>query len=128
EQGAVWDERVNDYWQQGGRSNMSAVLKLALARAGVKNLAIPEIERSLDFGFYYPTTTGGRVFADWEGFDAWRRANGKTKPGAPRIAVSFYGNYYYTADTHVIDAVIAEVERQGAEAIPLFGYPDEVAF
>src|SRR5690606_2303511 len=35
---------------------------------------------------------------------------------------------YYSGDMSVIDAIIAEIERRGAEAVPIFGYPGGVAF
>jgi cobaltochelatase CobN len=69
----------------------------------------------------------GPVFATWDEFNAWRTQHGKIRPGAPRVAVSFYKAAYYTDETELLDAVITQVERQGAEAIPIFGYPGEVA-
>src|SRR6185503_10582958 len=69
----------------------------------------------------------GHVFATWDEFDAWRQKNGKLRPGAPRVAVSFYKASYYSDETDLLDAVIAEIERQGAEAIPIFGYPGAIA-
>src|SRR5690606_33416908 len=61
-------------------------------------------------------------------FDEWRTAAGKHRPGAPRVAVGFYKSNYYSGDTEALDALIAEIERQGAEAVPLFGYPGSVTF
>ena len=69
----------------------------------------------------------GQVFATWDEFTAWRQQHGKLRPGAPRIAVSFYKATYYSDETELLDAVIAQIERSGAEAIPMFGYPGEVA-
>ncbi len=128
EQGVIWDQQLRAYFHHGGAGNMLAMLKYTLRELGVEGLEIPPPQPSLNFGFYYPTESGGQVFASWEDFDAWRQDHGKPRPGAPRIAVSFYGSYYYSGNTGVIDAVIREVEARGAEAIPLFGYPDEVAF
>src|SRR5690606_32526459 len=101
--------------------------KLVLDRAGVKGLTIPAPEPSLDFGYYYPNGGNGQVFDSWERFTAWRQAHGKLKPGALRIAVGFYKAAYYSGETELVDAVIAEIERKGGEAIPLFGYPGAVA-
>jgi cobaltochelatase CobN len=130
QQGVVWDDRARALFAQSGPENQLGLLKLALGAAGVAGLAVPDPTPSLDFGYYYPTTAadGGRVFGDWASFDAWRRERGLVKPGAPRVAIGFYKSTYYTGDTATLDAVIAEVERQGAEAIPLFGYPGGVAF
>ncbi|HTQ99053.1 MAG TPA: cobaltochelatase subunit CobN, partial [Candidatus Acidoferrum sp.] len=127
-QGALWDDRAMAYWQNSGRDNQLSLMKLALQKAGVSGLRISDPKPSLDFGYYYPDGNGGRVFADWKSFDDWRRANGKSGSGKPRVAVGFYKSSYYDSETAVIDAVIAEIERQGGEAVPFFGYPDGVAF
>ena len=99
-----------------------------LAAGGVDGLAVPDPQPSLDAGYYYPDGETGRVFATWEAFDDWRRGAGKRRPGATRIAVGFYKSNYYAGDTALLDAVIAEIERAGAEAIPVFGYPAGLAF
>jgi len=126
--GVVWDPKARAYWQHAGPQNQLGLLKLALAKAGVEGLSLPEVETSLDFGFYYPDGQGGRVFPNWESFQSWRAANGKLKPGAPRIAIGFFKATYYTGDTKLLNALIAEVEKQGGEAVPVFGYPGAVAF
>ncbi len=119
----VWDERARAFWAHSGPTNQLGLLKLALDRAGIEGLDIPDPEPSLEFGYYLPNDEGGRVFATWEQFDESR-----TKMGGPRIAVGFYKSSYYGGDTDVLDAVIAEIEHQGGEAIPLFGYPAHTAF
>ncbi len=126
--GVSWDRLARGYWQHSGPHNQLGLLKLALDRAGVDGLDLPEPQLSLDFGYYYPDGGTGQVFADWDSFQTWRAQNGKLKSRAPRVALSFFKANYYTGDTALIDAIIAEVERRGAEAIPIFGYPAAVAF
>jgi cobaltochelatase CobN len=128
EQGVLWDERPRGYWAHSGFANQLALIKFGFMQAGVGGLTIPDPQPSLDFGYYYPEGAAGQVFGTWEEFDAWRQARGKRKPGAPRIAVGFYKSTYYTGETELLDAVIAEIEKQGAEPIPIFGYPGGVAF
>lgn len=128
ELGAVWNDKARALWANSGSANQLALLKFALTEAGVKGLTIPGPQPGLDFGYYYSDGKTGRIFGGWGEFDAWRTANGKHKPGAPRVAIGFYKSSYYTGDIALLDAIIAEVERQGAEAIPVFGYPDAVAF
>jgi cobaltochelatase CobN len=127
--GCVWDERARAFWAHSGFANQLGLFKYALKQAGVAGLTIPDPQPSLDFGYYYPDTGGGagHVFSTWNDFDTWRQAQGKRRPGALRVAVGFYKSTYYTGDTAVLDAIVAEVERQGAEAIPMFGYPGAVA-
>ena len=91
---------------------------------------MPDPEPSLEAGFYHPDAavgepevSAGGAFASWEAFDAWRRRAGKLRPGAARVAVGFYAASVHDGDSILLDAVIAEIERQGAEAIPVFGYP-----
>jgi cobaltochelatase CobN len=129
-QGVIWDDRARTYWAHMGSSNQLGLLKYALTQAGVNGLSLPRPQPSLDFGYYYPAGPegpAGQVFATWDEFTAWRRQHGKLRPGAPRIAVSFYKATYYSDETELLDAVIAEIEHQGAEAIPMFGYPGEAA-
>ena len=126
--GVVWDERARAYWEHSGPANQLALLQLAVMQTGIRKFALPRAEPSLDFGYYYPDGANGRVFARWDDFEAWRKANGKLRAGAPRIAVGFYKSTYYTGDTALLHAMIAQIEKQGAEAIPVFGYPGAVAF
>lgn len=134
-QGAVWDDRARAYWGHGGLSNQVGLLKYALTRAGVRGLTLPEPQRSMDFGYYYPVADSksggyrgaGQVFASWEEFTTWKQKAGKTRPGAPRVAVGFYKSNFYSGETELIDAVIAEIERRGGDAVPIFGYPGEIA-
>jgi cobaltochelatase CobN len=126
--GVTWDERARSYWASGGFSNQVGLMKQALAYAGVSGLVLPDPQPALNFGYYYPDGTNGLVFSTWDEFDAWRTANGKRRPGAPRVAVGFYRANFYGGDTALLNAVIAEIERQGAEAIPLFGYPGHVSY
>jgi cobaltochelatase CobN len=126
-QGAILDDTARAFWAHSGFKNQVGLLKLALTRAGVKGLVIPKPEPSLDFGYYYPDGKDGRVFATWDEFNAWTKANGKQKTGAPRIALGFYKSSYYSGETELLDAVIAEIEKRGGNAVPFFGYPDAVA-
>ena len=128
ERGVAWNERARAFWANQGFENQVGLLKQALSAAGVAGLTVPDPQPSLEAGYYYPDGGAGRAFATWEAFDAWRRAAGKLRPGAARVAVGFYRSQYYAGDTAILDAVIAEIERQGAEAIPVFGYPAAIAF
>lgn len=125
--GCLWDNRARAYWAHSGPVNQSSLLKFALAKAGVAGLTPAEPQPSLENGYYYPDGLSGKLFARWEEFDEWRRAHGKLRPGAPRVAVGFYKSTYYTGDTGLLDALIASIEAHGAEAVPMFGYPGAIA-
>jgi cobaltochelatase CobN len=130
--GAIWDERARAFWEHSGEENQLGLLEYALRTAGVEGVNVPEPTASLDAAYYYPAPDGaagaGQLFASWDAFDRWRDKHGKRRPGAPRVAIGFYKANYYTGDTEVVDALVAEIERQGAEAIPFFGYPAGDAF
>ena len=128
EQGALWEDLPRAYWSYSGFANQLALIKYGLMEGGVTGLTIPDPQPSLDFGYYYSDGNAGQVFATWDQFDAWRQVRGKRRPGATRIAVGFYKSSYYSGENELLDAVIAEIEKQGAEAIPVFGYPGAVAF
>ena len=127
-QGVEFDGQARAYWQHSGPQNQLALMKLALTRAGIRGLSLPPPQTSLDFGYYYPDGKTGRVFATWDEFDVWRTANGKKHPGAAQVAVSFFKATYYSGDTALLNALITSIERQGADAIPVFGYPGAVSF
>ncbi len=127
EMGAVLDPRAASYWEHSGFENQLSLMKAALVRAGVPGLKLPDAQPSLNFGYYYPDGKAGQAFADWKSFDEWRAAHGKKHPGAPRIAVGFYKGTFYSGDGELLDNVIAEVEKHGADAVPVFGYPGAVA-
>jgi cobaltochelatase CobN len=126
-QGALWDDRARGLWGHSGFANQVGLIKFALARAGVPGVSVPDPQPSLDFGYYYPEGTSGHVFGRWEEFDAWRQAHGKRRPGAARIAIGFFKSTFYGGEAEVLDALVAELERQGVEAVPVFGYPGGVA-
>jgi cobaltochelatase CobN len=126
-QGVAFDDTARAFWANGGSNNELGLLKLVLTRAGIKGLTVPRPEPSLDVGYYYPDGNNGVVFGSWDEFVKWKQAHGKSKPGAPRIAVGFYKSSYYSGETELIDGIIREIERRGAEAVPYFGYPDAVA-
>ena len=107
--GAIWDAKARAFWANSGANNQLALMKFALTQAGISGLNIPDPTPALNFGYYYPGGRNGQVFATWEEFDARRK---HAKPGAPRVAIGFYKANYYTGDMALIDAMIAEVEKQ----------------
>ena len=127
--GASFDETARAFWQNGGFNNQLGLLKLVLSRAGIKGLTIPKPQPSLDFGYYYPDGQNGVVFATWDEFVRWKQAHGKVAGGGgrPKIALGFYKSAYYSGETELLDAIVAQIEKSGAEAIPYFGYPDALA-
>ncbi|MEM7100493.1 MAG: cobaltochelatase subunit CobN [Pseudomonadota bacterium] len=129
EQGVFWDAKARAYWAASGLDNHTGLAALAVQIGGLDadGLELPAPQAALAGGYYYSGPGGGNVFPSWTEFDAWRKANGKIKQGAPRIAIGFYRANYYGNELAIVDALIAEIERSGAIAIPFFGYPAHLA-
>src|SRR4051812_8438381 len=103
---ATWEEFTA--WKQARRAGLVTPATTAAGKAGLVN---PATERGA--GLATPAKTAG-----------------VTTPApqrVPRVALGFYKSSYYTGETELIDAVIAQIEKSGAEAIPYFGYPDAIA-
>ena len=128
DQGAVWDETALAYWQNSGPQNQLSLMMFSLQQAGVTGLNFPPPQPSLDSGYYYPSASGGQAFASWDEFANAMMERGLMAPGKPRVAIGFYKATFYGSETQVVDAVIAAVEREGAVAIPFFGFPGHLAF
>ncbi len=126
DQGCTWDEKARAFWIHSGPTNQRGLLELALSRAGVQGFETLEPVPSLDFGYYHPAAPQ-KVFDSWERFAVFLEGHSKAAPGAPRVGIGFYKSTYYSGDSKLLDATIAEVERRGAVAVPFFGYPGGVA-
>ena len=126
--GVTWDERARAYWEYSGVANHVELFKYVLSALGVDGLDPGDPQPNLEAGYYYPDGPRGRAFATWREFDDFRARAGGKRPGAPRVAVGFYGADFDSGNTALVDAVVAEIERQGAEAVPVFGYPAAQAF
>lgn len=127
-QGALLDPEAKAYWSGQGFDNHLNLMKRALTLAGVAGLQTQPPKAHPDFGYYYPDHPRGRIFSTWAEFEAWHRQSGKLKANAPWIAVGFYSSSYYSGETEPIDGAVAGIERGGANALPVFGYPGAVAF
>ncbi len=128
EQGAIVDETAMAYWEHGGPTNQVSVFKIALQMAGVSGLTPAPLQPSIEFGYYYPDELGGQVFATWDDFTNRLDELDRSTSSKPRVAIGFYQSSFYSGDMAIVDALIAEVERQDAIAIPFFGYPGQIAF
>ena len=153
-QGALWDEKARAYWAHMGFFEPDRPHEVHADAGGYQGPGAAGAAAESGFRVYYPALAGpkgpalqrdpepplilagragragtpepSRVFATWDEFTpGGSRRQGA--PGAPRIAVSFYKATYYSDETELLDAVVAEIERQGAEAIPMFGYPGAIA-
>ncbi len=126
ERGVTWHDTPRAFWAASGLANHVGLLKFALRQTGV-GITVPTPAPTLAEGFYYPSEDGGQVFPDWEAFDTWRQQTQNLPADVPRIAIGFYRANFYGNEMAIVDALVAEIEAQGAQAIPYFGYPGHTA-
>lgn len=111
------------YWENISAENARRLL----AYLGAKFLSLPlEVDPPIVFpdqAFYHPDAP--EVFANQEAFLTWYRKPDVQKPhrlfdpDRPSLAIAFRRQSYTKRNLAVIDALVREIEQQGANAIPL---------
>lgn len=125
--GASYDERVRAYWGSTGESwrNVYGLLCLLAQGEFGQQLAVPQPEITPHQGYYHPAAPAPHWFESFESYQAWHTSSGRARAGQPWIAVPFYGSTLFQEQTGLLDAVIAEAERQNLNVLPVFGYPEK---
>jgi len=131
-------ENISRYWKSGGAENMRRMLifigvrlcNISVSEFGVKEIP-PPIEVPL-FGLYHPDAKGEGagigglgIFSSTDEYLAWYKSRGKYNESAPTIGI----HYYYASGKYgsygIIDALIREIEKKGANVIfATFTYKD----
>jgi cobaltochelatase CobN len=128
---------VYAYFQEGGVENLTQLLLFLSDHyfATGYGYAAPQPQPKL--GLYHPALGGRCEFADWQayaaghsGADCCGALSGCASPGKssgaaapqerPVIGVLFYRAHWLSGNTAFVDALIAEIEAQGAVALPFF--------
>jgi cobaltochelatase CobN len=113
---------VQSYWEAGGVENMVNLLAyLYQAGGGTARVAVEEPVPQMEQGLYHPLASA--PFPSLPAFLAWYRAQALVGPDAPLVAVTFYNSFMRQHDLAHVDALIAELEKQGVGAVPIFGWP-----
>jgi cobaltochelatase CobN len=115
------DEVLRDYMLAGGPDNVANMVRLALARDTRLGKRPPAPAAMPEMACFEPKS--GRVV---ENFDAFRRLYGG-RVGAPWVAILFYRSNALSGQTATVRAIAAELEKRGLNALPVFGYPNELA-
>jgi cobaltochelatase CobN len=125
--GADYDERVRAYWGQTGESwrNVYGMLCLLANAEFAQSLPVPEPQINPRQGYYHPAAPAPHWFTRFEDYQAWHMASGRTHRGQPWVAMPFYGSNLFQEQTGLLDAVIAEAEKQKLNVLPVFGYPEK---
>jgi cobaltochelatase CobN len=123
--GASYDARLRAYWGAAGPSwrNVYGLLCLLAREEFRAPLAVPPIEQLPERGYYHPAAPEPRWFSSHVDYRRWYAK--RERVGRPWVAVPFYASYLHQEQTAVLDAVIAEAEKQQLNVLPAFGYPEE---
>lgn len=119
--GLTRDDLLRDYMLAGGANNVANMTRLALARDLRLGKRPPAPEALPEIGYLDPAS--GRVSEDYAGFRRLYRG----REGAPWVAILFYRGSAVSGQIATVRAIAAELERRGLNALPVFGYPNELA-
>lgn len=115
----AWAEQ---FWTYGGVENLAGFLALLYrAAGGAKPIEVPPPQPQAATGIYHPRAA--KAFATLPEYLAWYRARKIVPPDAPFAAITFYSNNHKFGDLAHLDALIAQLEREGIGAIAAFGWP-----
>jgi len=118
--GLISDETINSYYQENGLENMTQLLLFLLNRDCGQDVVYAAPAKVPQNGFYLRHEH--RTVASYEEYiKAY-----KSRPG-PWVGVPFFKTSYNAGEMQLVDAIVDRLESQGINAIPIFGFPSEVA-
>ncbi|MFA1611599.1 cobaltochelatase subunit CobN [Halobellus rubicundus] len=106
-------ERVYEYLERGGTSNMANCARFLVDRYGAA-------DRDHDDPVTLPTE--GVYHSDHPGA-SYEDLRATHDPDAPTVAVWFYESHWTHENTRYVDAQVRAIEAQGADALPIFCNP-----
>ncbi|NEW86982.1 MULTISPECIES: cobaltochelatase subunit CobN [Rhodopseudomonas] len=109
-------QRIHDYWVNGGVENLRHLMDYikvdVMGRSGVSP---PPAVTMPEQALYHPDAPG-KVFADLDGYLAWRAP----KPGQPVIGIGFHRLEFANDNTAHIDDLIRRIEAKGGFPLPFW--------
>jgi cobaltochelatase CobN len=118
--GLINDETVNAYYQEGGVENMTQLVLFLLKRDCGQSVEYGKPVKVPQQGYYL--RDGHRVV---ESYEEYRRLY-RSRPG-PWVGIPFFKTNLDSGETRLVDAIVDRVEKVGMNALPIFGFPSEVA-
>jgi cobaltochelatase CobN len=119
--GLTRDEGLRDYMLAGGADNVANMVRLALARDARLGKRPPVPATMPEMAYFEPKS--GRITEDFAEFRRLYRG----RDGAPWVAILFYRGGAVSGQTATVRAIAGELEKRGLNAMPVFGYPNELA-
>jgi len=137
EMGIVVDNKMVEYYSEGGLENIKNMLLYALKKEFSFDVSCGDVVKSPAFGIYEHNTK--KVFEDFEEYKniylPYQKEKGLTGEASPPrtedkpwIGIVFYKNAATAGQTKVLDAVIEGLEAAGFNVLPVYGIlPPEAA-
>lgn len=121
---------VYKYFQEGGPENLTQLLLFLSDHYFASGYGYAPPQPQPKMGVYHPVLGGHCEFRNWQDYATKSSCRNhccvnsadETKPASevPIIGVLFYRAHWMSGNTDFIDALVAEIEAQGAIALPLF--------
>ena len=105
---------ITRYLNYGGKDNFKELIFYAANRFAGADYAVAEPERPIWDGIYHPD------FDHVPALDEYLER--KHVDGRPTVGLWFYYGFWQSGNTAFVDSLIAEIEGQGANVIPVFMY------
>lgn len=121
EQGVQDDKTIQQYHSEGGIENMGNLLRYILRGHFGATLAVAPVHAMPDVGLY--DVAANRTYGSYE---QYLQGYANYKTGAPWIAVPFYRASLVAGQTLPLAAIVARLEANGYNVLPVFGYPYDV--
>lgn len=115
--------KVEAYWKNGGPENIAAFFALLHNAAAAHKLPVsaPIVLRTV--GVYHPAAS--ELAPTLEAYLGWYRARHRpaADANAPVVGITFFHTSYKIGDLAHINALIAEIEKQGMIPAAMCGWP-----
>lgn len=113
------DDTVPKYWRANGPVNIKRLVQYTRVKyLGAQGTIEPAVLIP-DFGFYDPDRED--AFEDIASYKSFKTARGRWKQDAPVAALLIQQSFWITHDTKVVDAEVRALERNGVNAVVIFG-------
>lgn len=125
EEGLLYNKSLNLYFSTGGKKNIKNAFLFTLQEYGhFKGLQFGPPEDLPKFGLYHPAYPS-ECFKETPEYLEWYKNSGRLKEGRPFIGIPFYSSYYQNMQTEELDMLIKNLEAEGFNVLPAFGFPSE---
>ena len=99
------------YLQAGGRDNLANLLRFLSDHLLLTGFGHEPPAEQPQHGIYHPDLPRAATLADWLA---------RRDPARPTVGVLFYRSHWMSGNLAFIDALVRELERRGANALPVF--------